>query len=73
MSIKVEWATRSGQKLTCRFDSAEQAVQRLAILDALEANTQKYAPTDSGASRFSYIEEAKAIRAALSSRPPVRT
>lgn len=64
-TIKVEWTTRAGVKLWCRFATVEAAKHRLAILDSLEADTQRWAPTDSGDSRFCMLEEAKAIRAAL--------
>ena len=44
----------------------EELEKKLAYLDKAEARTQKYAPTDSGSSRYRELAHAKAIRDAIS-------
>lgn len=62
--MRIKFTTRQGRETTINV-TKERAIDRLAYLDKVEADTQKYAPTDSGDTRFNYCAEAEAIRSAL--------
>jgi hypothetical protein len=65
MPIDIRYTDRSGRTYRAHCHDEATAVQRLAYLDEAERQTRKYAPTDTGATRFSYNEEAAAIRRAF--------
>lgn len=63
-NVTITYTTRRGADVVIRM-TREAAFDRLEFLNAAELETQCYAPTDSGDTRFNYIREAGAIRAAL--------
>ena len=66
MDISYTYKTRNGT--ISKTLSVDAAIARVGLLDSREANTRKYAPTDSGDTRFAYNAEAVAIRAAAPRR-----
>lgn len=62
--MTISFRSAYGQTFT-RTLSRDGAIARLASLDWAEDETRRYAPTDTGTTRFNYNAEADAIRAAF--------
>lgn len=63
--LKVEFTHRRTGGVTTIRCTVAQAIERLAYLDKVEAETRRVCPTDSGDVRDSYCREADAIRTAI--------
>jgi hypothetical protein len=64
MTLEITYKDRTGNGYKYE-DTPEGLERRLKHLEKLEADTKKYAPTDSGNTRFLYNAEAEAIRKVL--------
>lgn len=56
------WTDRYGNNYTSEFNTPAEAINRLSWLEEQERITEKFAPTDSGDTRFNYCAEAEAIK-----------
>jgi hypothetical protein len=65
LNFKIQYTDRLGRTHVAECKDVKSALERLANIDAIEAETRKCAPSDSGDVRFNYLAEAKAIRAAI--------
>jgi hypothetical protein len=63
--MRIQYTDRLGRKHDAACNDFASAAARLVELDAIEAETRKCAPTDSGDVRFNYRAEATAIRTAM--------
>lgn len=65
MSLSISFRDRRGQTYNKTFDHVRDAYERLATLHSIECNCEKYAPTDSGDTRFIDTMEREALMLAL--------
>ena len=68
--IRIEYTTLDGMVRGELFSSISDMRARLAYLDRCEAETVKYAPTDTGRVRINCRREARALRKALDEMSP---
>tara|TARA_R110002167_G_scaffold12922_2_gene54762 strand:- start:992 stop:1207 length:216 start_codon:yes stop_codon:yes gene_type:complete len=62
--MKIAYKTRQGT-VNSKIMTPEDALLRLAELESLEADTMRYAPTNSGNVRYNYNQEYNAINKGL--------
>ena len=62
--MKIAYKTRQGT-VNSKIMTPEDALLRLAELESLEADTMRYAPTNSGNVRYNYNQEYNAINKEL--------
>ena len=67
--MQISFTSHQGKTVTKSFAGFDQLRARLSVLEEVEAETVRFAPTDSGPVRRNYQAEAAAIRGALAGKP----